>query len=64
MSYEVPLMLPHPVMGPDRIMFAVVYPLEENEEPVRAMGGALVRHEDKPKVYQANAERAFNLSAG
>ncbi len=64
MNYEAPLMLAHRVMGPDRILFAIDYPFEEAEEPVRVMDGAPISDEDKTKIYQTNAERAFNLSAG
>ena len=45
-------------------MFAVDYPFEENEESVRVMDGAPISDEDKTKIYQTNAERVFNLSAG
>ena len=48
-------------MGPDRILFAVDYPFEENEEPVRVMDGAPFSDEDKRKIYQLNAERVFRL---
>ncbi len=64
MNYEAPLMLAHQVMGPDRILFAVDYPFEENEEPVRVMDGAPISDEDKTKIYQANAERLFKLEVG
>lgn len=64
MNYEAPLMLAHQVMGPDRILFAVDYPFEEAEEPVRVVDGAPISDEDKTRIYQTNAERVFNLSAG
>ena len=64
MNYEAPLMLAHRVMGPDRILFAVDYPFEENEEPVGVMDGAPISDEDKTRIYQTNAERVFDLSAG
>jgi 5-carboxyvanillate decarboxylase len=64
MNYEAPLMLAHRVLGPDRVLFAVDYPFEENEEPVRVMDGAPISNEDKRKSYPTNAERVFNLSAG
>ena len=61
MNYEAPLKLAHEVMGPDRVMFAVDYPFEENEEAVRVMDGAPISDEDKAKIYQTNAERVFKL---
>jgi 5-carboxyvanillate decarboxylase len=46
------------------LLIAVDYPFEENEEPVRVMDGAPISDEDKTKIYQTNAERVFDLSAG
>jgi predicted TIM-barrel fold metal-dependent hydrolase len=45
-------------------MFAVDYPFEENEEPVRMMDGAPFSDEDKTAIYQTNAERVFKLQVG
>ncbi len=61
MNYEAPLMLAHRVVGPDRILFAVDYPFEESEEPVRVVDGAPFPDEDRRKIYQTNAERVFGL---
>jgi biopolymer transport protein ExbB/TolQ len=55
MNYEAPLMLAHRVMGPDRVLFAVDYPFEENEEPVRVMDGAPISDKDKSKINQPNS---------
>ena len=62
MNYEAPLLLAHRVVGPDRILFAVDYPFEENEEPVRQMDEAPLSDADKTKIYQTNAERVFGLA--
>jgi 2,3-dihydroxybenzoate decarboxylase len=63
MNYEHPLMLAHKVVGPDRILFAVDYPFEENEGPVRFMDGVSVSDEDRRKMYHLNAEKLFGLPA-
>jgi predicted TIM-barrel fold metal-dependent hydrolase len=64
MNYQATLKLAHEVLGPVRVMFAVDDPFEENEEAVQAVDGAPFSHEDKTRIYQTNAERVFNLSAG
>ncbi len=61
MNYEAPLKLAHEVMGPDKILFAVDYPFEENEEPIQVMDAIAFSDEDKKKIYQTNAERVFKL---
>jgi 5-carboxyvanillate decarboxylase len=61
LNYETPLKLAHEVMGPDRILFAVDSPFEENEEPVRVMDGAPFSDEAKRKIYQLNVEKVFRL---
>ncbi len=61
MNYEEPLMLAHRVVGPERIMFAVDYPFEDNEEPVRLMDSVDLTAEDRHRIYHRNAERIFRL---
>ncbi len=61
MNYEDPFMLAHKVMGPDRILFAVDYPAEEAQEPVRMMDAAPISDEDKQKIYHQNSEKLFRL---
>ena len=61
MNYEDPFMLAHKVMGPDKILFAVDYPAEEAEEPIRMMNAAAISDEDKHKIYHGNAEKLFRL---
>ena len=61
MNYENPFMMTHKVMGPDKILFAVDYPAEEAEEPVRMMDAAPISDEDKHKIYHENSERLFRL---
>jgi 2,3-dihydroxybenzoate decarboxylase len=61
MNYEEPLLLAHKVMGADRILFAVDYPFEEAEEPVRFMDNAPISDQDRRKIYQTNAEKLFLL---
>ncbi len=61
MNYEAPLKLAHEVMGPDKILFAVDYPFEESEEPVRMLDNAPLSNADKHKIYQRNAETLFRL---
>ncbi|MCG8588148.1 MAG: amidohydrolase family protein, partial [Proteobacteria bacterium] len=64
MNYHAPMKLAHEVLGPERVLFAVDYPFEENEEAVQAMDGAPFSDEDKTKMYQTNAERVFKLETG
>ena len=61
MNYHAPMKLAHEVLGPERVMFAVDYPFEENEPAVRAMDAAPFSDADKAKMYQTNAERVFGL---
>jgi predicted TIM-barrel fold metal-dependent hydrolase len=49
------------VLGADRIMFAIDYPMEEPEEAIEFMDTAPIGEEDKEKIYHLNAERVFSL---
>jgi 5-carboxyvanillate decarboxylase len=48
-------------LGADRILFAVDYPLESNQEAVHFMEGLPISDGDKEKVCHLNAERLFKL---
>jgi 2,3-dihydroxybenzoate decarboxylase len=61
MDFEPALMLAHEVVGPDRIMFAIDYPMEDGAHPVRVLDEAPMSDDDKMKIYQTNAERVFGL---
>jgi 2,3-dihydroxybenzoate decarboxylase len=63
MNYHAPMRLAHEVLGPDRILFAVDYPFEQNEEAVRAMDSVPFSNEDRARIYQRNAERVFKLKS-
>ena len=64
MNYEAPLMLAHTVMGPEKILFAIDYPFEENAEPVAMMDAAPISASDRKTIYQDNAVRVFGLNVG
>ena len=61
MDFEPALMLAHKVVGPDRILFAIDYPMEDGAHPVRVIDEAPISDDDKTKIYQTNAERVFGL---
>ncbi len=48
-------------LGADKIMFAVDYPMESNEEAVRFIETAPICDEDKEKICHLNAEKLFRL---
>ena len=64
MDFEPALMLAHRVVGPDRIMFAIDYPMEDGAHAIRVIDEAPISDEDKTRIYQTNAERVFGLSVG
>jgi 2,3-dihydroxybenzoate decarboxylase len=49
------------VLGADRIMFAIDYPMEEPEEALRFMEEAPIDQNEKEKIYHLNAEKVFSL---
>jgi 2,3-dihydroxybenzoate decarboxylase len=64
MDFEPALMLCHKVLGPDRILFAIDYPYEESENPVRVLDEAPMSDDDKAKIYSRNSQELFRLMAG
>ncbi|HUL31264.1 MAG TPA: amidohydrolase family protein, partial [Thermodesulfobacteriota bacterium] len=48
-------------LGADRILFAVDYPMESNQEAVQFIEALPVGDGDKEKVCHLNAEKLFNL---
>ncbi len=63
MDFEPALLLAHRVVGPDRILFAIDYPMEDGAHPVRVIDEAPISDDDKTQIYQTNAERVFGLSS-
>lgn len=55
------LVLALTVLGPDKILFAVDYPMEATEEAVSFMETAPISEEERGKIYHINAERVFGL---
>jgi 2,3-dihydroxybenzoate decarboxylase len=51
------------VVGPERILFAVDYPYENDSEAVRFMDEAAITDDERRQIYQSNAERVFKLKA-
>ena len=49
------------VLGADSILFAVDYPMEEQEEAITFMDTAPITEEERDKIYHFNAERVFSL---
>lgn len=48
-------------MGADRILFAVDFPTESNEEAIKLVESASISDEDKEKIFHLNAEKLFNI---
>ncbi len=53
----------HQTLGADRILFAVDYPFESNEEAVSFLDAAPLSGADKEKICHANAEELLSLPA-
>jgi len=49
------------VLGADRIMFAVDYPMEDIEDAVRFIDTVPISDKDREKICHLNAERVFSL---
>lgn len=49
------------VLGADKIMFAIDYPMEQPEEAIEFMETASISDEEREKIYHINAERVFSL---
>jgi 5-carboxyvanillate decarboxylase len=49
------------VLSADNIMWAVDYPYQETVEATEWLDAAAISDEDKAKIFQRNAERAFKL---
>lgn len=48
-------------MGADRVLFAVDFPTESNEEAIKLVESAPISEEDKEKIFHLNAEKLFKL---
>jgi 2,3-dihydroxybenzoate decarboxylase len=57
-----PFMCTYSVLGADRILFAVDYPFESNQEAVQFMKTVPICDSDKEKICHSNAERLFRMS--
>jgi len=62
MDFEPALLLAHRVVGPERIPFAIDYPMEDGHHPIKVLDEAPISDADKTLIYQTNAERVFGLS--
>lgn len=49
------------VLGPDKVLFAVDYPFESNEDAVQFMDSASLSEGDREKIYHLNAEKLLTL---
>jgi len=49
------------ILGADSILFAVDYPMEEQEEAVAFMDTAPITEQERDKIYHVNAEEIFCL---
>lgn len=58
---DAPLLCTLPVVGADRILFAVDYPFSTNEEGRRFLDAAPLSQEDKERIAHGNAERLLRL---
>ena len=61
MNYEPQLRFAREMIGPDRILFATDYPMEDVGHAVEMLDGAQIGDDDRRKIYQTNAERIFGL---
>ena len=61
MDFEPALMLAHEVVGPDRILFATDYPMENPMHMIKVLDAAPLTDADKYKIYRENAEKLFRL---
>lgn len=61
MFWEPALQMAIAAMGIDRVLFAVDYSAESNEEAVKFMESVKLSNEDKAKIYHRNAERLLKL---
>ena len=49
------------ILGADRILFAVDYPMESSEEATELLEKEWINHSDKKRIYHLNAEKVFSL---
>jgi 2,3-dihydroxybenzoate decarboxylase len=49
------------ILGADRILFAIDYPMESPEEAIKFMEEASIEDSDKERIYHSNAEKVFSL---
>jgi 5-carboxyvanillate decarboxylase len=49
------------ILGADRILFAVDYPMESPQEATELFEKASMGHDDKERIYHLNAEKVFSL---
>lgn len=61
MFWHPSLLCAYLTLGADRILFAVDYPYEENNEAVEFMDTAPISDTDKEKIYHVNAEKLLAL---
>ena len=61
MFWYPPLLCACMVMGADRILFAVDYPIESNKKAVQFIETAPISKSDKEKIFHQNAQKLFKL---
>jgi 2,3-dihydroxybenzoate decarboxylase len=49
------------ILGADRILFAVDYPMESPQEATELLDKTRIDYSDKEKIYHLNAEKIFSL---
>jgi len=49
------------VLGAERVLFAVYYPIESNEEAMRLSENTSISNAVKEKAFHSNAENIFKL---
>jgi 2,3-dihydroxybenzoate decarboxylase len=63
MNYPRQIVMTVEELGVDRVLFAADWPFENSAEAVEGMEAAPLSDEDKKKIFQANSERVFKLTA-
>ena len=61
MAWPPAIMFAQEVLGVDRVLYAMDYPYQFDLEEVKATDAIPISAEDKKKLYQLNAEKAFSL---
>lgn len=63
MNYEPQLQMTLQVMGPERVLYAVDYPFEDQGEAVRLLEAMSLNDRQKKLLCEDNARRVFKISS-